>query len=225
MRSLKGGILLAVLALALGAPGAGAAERAQLPDFSLDKVKVSALPMLPDCHIPEVPLPTDTGYYSAAGLRLYSSISVVVDGAAGRVEIELPGAAPGEGGGAYRSSLFIKLAERDAAPELSWAAVVCVGGQYMGYKGASVALPGKAGEFSVRDHNYALGPVKGLLGRTHPWLTSGTGGDLNRLCSPDFAGRLKAYTVSALPAAAGGFSIKLNSSRKKLTVTWDKARR
>lgn len=192
------------------------------PDFSLDKVKISGLPRLPDCRIPEVPLPTDTGYYSAAGLRLYSSISVVVDGEAGRVEIELPGAGPGEGSGGYRSALFIKLAERDSSPELSWAAVVCVGGQYMGYKGASLALPGKAGEFSVRDDTYALGPVKGLLGRTHPWLASGTGGDLNRLCSPDFAGRLKAYAVNALPGAAGGFRIKVNPSRKKLTVTWDK---
>lgn len=195
------------------------------PDFGLDKVKVSSLPRLPDCRIPEVPPPTDTGYYSAAGLRLYSAISVVVDGEAGRVEIDLPGAGPGEAPGPYRSSLFIKLAERDSAPELSWAAVVCVGGQYMGYKGASLALPGKSGEFSVRDDNYALGPVKGLLGRTHPWLASGTGGDLNRLCSPDFAGRLKGYSVSALPGAAGGFSIKVNPSRKKLTVTWDNSPR
>lgn len=229
MRMTRSRNFLAALVLALTAPGARlAAAEKSLPAFNLDTVKVSGLPNLPDARIPAVPPPTDTGYYSPAGVRMDSSVTVVVDGGGGRVEIELPATGP-QGGAGYRSSLFIKLAGRGASPVLSWAAVVCCGGQYLGYKGASLTLPGESGEFSLHDDNYALGPMKGLLGRTHPWLLAGAGpeadGDLNRLCSPEFAGRMKPYLLKALPGSVAGFDIKLNPSRKKLTVTWDKARR
>lgn len=213
--------LLPALIAPLAALSPAGAEQT-LPGFRLDEVKVSGLPRLPDGHIPPVPPPTDTGYYSPAGVRLYSSVKLVVDGEAGRAEIDLPG---GGGTGGYTTSLFVKLARQEAATELSWAAVVCCGGQYLGYKGATLTLPAGRGELALRDDAYALGPMKALVGRTHPWLLQGAGadGDLDRLCAPGLASRLKAYSPAALPRAAGGLTLRLEK-RKKLTVSWDKPR-
>lgn len=213
------------LLLALTAPQAALcparAEKA-MPVFDLDEVKVAGLPRLPDGHIPPVPPPTDTGYYSPAGVKLDSSVKLVVDGEAGRVEIDLP---EGGGSGGYRTSLFVKFARRGAGAELSWAAVVCCGGQYLGYKGASLSLPSGRGDLSLRDDSYALGPMKALVGRTHPWLLQGAGAgeDLDRLCAPGLVSRLKAYSPGSLPREAGRLSLRLEK-RKKLTVSWDKPR-
>ncbi|MHB0996728.1 MAG: hypothetical protein ACYC2I_10200 [Elusimicrobiales bacterium] len=197
------------------------AERT-LPVFALDEVKVAGLPRLPDGHIPPVPPPTDTGYYSPAGMKLYSSVKLVVDGEAGRVEIDLP---RGGGSGGYSTSLFVKFAGREAGAELSWAAVVCCGGRYLGYKGATLTLPAEGGELALRDDSYALGPMRALVGRTHPWLLQGAGAaeDLDRLCAPGLAAKLKAYSLAALPREAGGLRLRLER-RKKLTLSWDKPR-
>lgn len=214
--------LLPALIAPLAALSPASAERA-MPVFDLDEVKVAGLPRLPDGHIPPVPPPTDTGYYSPAGIRMDSSVTVVVDGEAGRVEIELPRSGAGD---PYRSSLFIKLSRRESSSELSWAAVVCAGGRYLGYKGATLKLPAGRGELSLRDDAYSLGPMKGLLGRTHPWLltVADAGGDLDRLCAPGLPGRLKAYSPSALPRAVPGYNVSLQKGGRKVVLSRDKPR-
>lgn len=215
-----------MLLLALAAPQAAlspARAEKSLPGFHLDEVKVSGLPRLPDGHIPPVPPPTDTGYYSPAGVKIYSSVTLTVDGEAGRAEIDLPG---GGAAGGYRTSLFVTLSRQGPASELSWAAVVCCGGRYLGYKGATLRLPDGEGELLLRDAVYSLGPMKGLVGRTHPWLVQAAGGsgDLDRLCAPGLQERLKNFSPRALPRSAGGLSLRLEG-RKKLTVSWDRSRR
>lgn len=210
-------ILLLALAAPQAAPCPASAEKS-LPGFHLDEVKVAGLPRLPDGHIPPVPPPTDTGYYSPAGIRLDSSVTVEVDGGGGRVLIELPrtgASAP------YRSSLFARFVRGGGSFELSWAAVVCAGGRYLGYKGATLRLPDGEGELLLRDAAYSLGPLKGLVGSTHPWLVKAAGGseDLDRLCVPGLQERLKALSPRALPRSVPGYDLRLEGGRK-LTLSW-----
>jgi hypothetical protein len=213
------------LALALALPCAAFGEK-KLPEFRLNSTRISAIPRLADGDIPAVPPPTDTGYYAGSGggrVRLDSLIKVVVDEERGRAEINFPAAEARRG---FRSSLFVKFAANDSTSVLSWAAVVCSGGQYLGYKGSSLKLPDRAGEFAIRDESFALGPMKEMLGRTHPWiLPAGEGGafqPLDSVCSADFPKKMKGYSVRALPREANGFSFKYDQGRNVLTVTWSK---
>ena len=234
-----------MLVLALAAPGPASGERS-LPDFSLNSMKIRGIPELPRGAIPPVPPPVDTGYYARAtpgGIRLDSSIMVVVDGEEGRAEIKFPGAEFGEARSGCRSSLFIRFTSQNSAPALSWASVLCSGRKYLGYKGSSLQLAGKSGDFAIKDDNLALGPMKNLLSRTHPWIIAPAqkdgyalpqcllkgpcppaGQDLDQVCSADFPGKMKAYPVQALPPEAdgetGGFSFKYDKTGNSLTVTW-----
>ncbi len=222
-RSSAGKNLRLTLALALALPCAAFGEK-KLPEFRLNSTRISAIPRLPDGAIPPVPPPTDTGYYSGAGgVRVDSLIKVVVDEERGRAEINFPAAEARRG---FRSSLFVKFAANDSTSVLSWAAVVCSGRQYLGYKGSSLKLPDRAGEFAIRDESFALGPMKEMLGRTHPWiLPAGEGGafqPLDSVCSADFPKKMKGYSVRALPREADGFSFKYDQGRNVLTVTWSK---
>jgi len=218
-----------LLFLGLAAPRPASGERT-LPDFRLNSVKISGIPRLAFGEVPPVPPPTDTGYYSRAGLgavRLDSSIKVTVAGGTGRAEISFPAVQRGYGSGA-RSSLFIKFLPQSPDPVLSWASVVCSGRQYLGYKGASLKLPGKDAEFAIKDDNLSLGPMKVLLGRTHPWVIPAADRDgfnnLDRLCASDFPAKMKAYSVKALPRGAGRYRFKYDPSQNTLTVTWGKER-
>ena len=219
--------LALLLSLALGPVSVGlAAGEKKLPEFRLNSVRISGLPGLPHGEVPPVPPPTDTGYYSrakAGGVRLDSAITVFIDGEEQRAEITFPRAEEEEARSGFRASLFIKYSGPGSAPALSWAAVVCSGRHYLGYKGSSLLLPDKAGDFSIKDQNLALGHMKTLLVRTHPWVLLVTikdgFWDLDRLCSADFPGRMKAYTVKALPPEAGGFSFKYDPVKDLLTVS------
>lgn len=224
-RNSAGKNLRLTLALALALPCAAFGEK-KLPEFRLNSTRISAIPGLADGDIPAVPPPTDTGYYSGAGgarVRLDSLIKVVVDAERGRAEINFPAAGARHG---FRSSLFVKFAGNDSTSVLSWAAVVCSGRQYLGYKGSSLKLPDRAGEFVIRDESFALGPMKEMLGRTHPWIVpAGEGGafqPLDSLCSADFPKKMKVYSVKALPREANGFSFRYDQGRNVLTVTWSR---
>lgn len=213
------------LALALALPCAAFAER-KLPEFRLNSTRISGIPRFPDGAIPPVPPPTDTGYYpggKTGGLRLDSSIKVTVDGERGRAEIVFPAAEAGGTFYGFRSSLFVKLSGHSSSSVLSWAAVVCSGREYVGYKGSSLKLPDGSGGFILRDESLALGAVKDGLARTHPWLVPGGAGGgqgLDRLCSGDFPGKMKAYAVRALPREADGFRFDYDAAERRLTVTW-----
>ncbi len=219
--------LALLLSLALGPVSAGlAAGEKKLPEFRLNSVRISSLPNLPCGEIPPVPPPTDTGYYSrakAGGVRLDSAVTVFIYGEEQRAEITFPRAEDEEARSGFRASLFIKYSGPGSAPALSWAAVVCSGRHYLGYKGSSLRLPDKTGDFAIKDENLSLGPLKTLLVKTHPWVLPAPGKDgfrdLDRLCSADFPGKMKAYTVKALPPEAGGFSFKYDPVKDQLTVS------
>ena len=217
--------LIALLALGpvVTAPASG---EQSLPEFSLNSKRASHIYRYNEDRVPVVPPPTDTGYYAGGrrgGVRLDSSIKVVVEGEKGRAEINFPEAGPEAAPYGFRSSLFVKFAANSSASVLSWASVVCSGREYLGYKGSSLKLPGGAGDFVIKDETLSLGPLKNLLGRTHPWLLPAPGaggGDLDRLCSSDFPKKMKAYAVKALPCEANGFSFKYDPAKNLLTVSW-----
>lgn len=218
-------IVLLALGPVVTAPASG---EKSLPEFSLNSKRASHIYRYNEDRVPVVPPPTDTGYYSGArpgGVRLDSSIRVVVDGAAGRAEINFPEAGPVGAAYGFRSSLFVKFAAAGSSSVLSWASVVCSGREYLGYKGSSLKLPDRAGDFAIKDETLSLGPMKNLLGRTHPWLLPAPGAGvqtLDRLCSADFPKKMKAFAVKALPREANGFSFKYDPAGNLLTVTWPK---
>lgn len=219
--------LTALLALGpvVTAPASG---EKSLPDFTLNSKRASHVYRYNEDGVPVVPPPTDTGYYAGGrpgGVRLESSIKVVVEGETGRAEINFPGAGPDGAPYGFRSSLFVKFAANSSSSVLSWAAVVCSGRQYLGYKGSSLRLPGGAGDFVIKDETLSLGSLKSLLGRTHSWLLPPpeTGDrNLDGLCAADFPKKMKAYSVKALPREAGGYSFRYDPAGNLLTVTWSK---
>lgn len=204
-------------ALLLAPAGAARAENS-LPDFNLNAKKVSSVCKYSEDRVPPVPPPTDTGYYArygGEGARLDSSVTVVVQEKAGRAEILFPRAKNQQAAG-YRSALFVKLDGEGAAPVLSWAAVFCSGGRYLGYKGSSLAFA-PDGDFHLKDEALALGPLKVRLVHTHPWIMGGLTPDA--LCSADLPKTL-GYTVKALPAQAYGLGFSYDRRGNALTVTW-----
>lgn len=219
--------LIALLALGPVATAPASGEKS-LPDFTLNSKRASQLYRYNEDRVPVVPPPTDTGYYSGGrpgGLRLESSIKIVVEGESGRAEINFPGAGSEGASYGFRSTLFVKFAANSSSSVLSWASVVCSGRQYLGYKGSSLRLPGGAGDLVIQDETLTLGPLKYLLGRTHPWLLPAReagGRTLDGLCSPDFPAKMKAYALKALPHEAGGYSFRYDPAGNLLTVTWSK---
>ena len=219
----RNGVKLAcMLTLALASAGAGPAlAEKNLPGFKLDSMKVSDLPRLADGAVPEVPPPTDTGYYPRAR-RVDSSVTVRVEGRAGRAEIRLPKTSSGRGGGA--TAVFVRY----TPPVLSWAAVLCCDGRYLGYKGSSLRLPGPGGAVEIKDDALAYGAQRTRLSVTHPWITNwakaASADDLDRLCAP---GRLKGariFSPSMLPAESDGLLFSYDRALGSLTVSWGGSR-
>lgn len=219
---LKLTLLAAALLSAQAGAGFASGEKS-LPDFSLNSKRASYVYKYNEDKVPAVPPPTDTGYYARYGVgaaRMESAVTVVVQDGAGRADIVFPRAAAPERSSGYRASLFIKL-EGEKAPVLSWATVFCSGGRYLGYKGASLALPrGPGADFTIKDETLALGPLKVRLLRTHPWVTDDA--RLDALCSRDLPAKLKGYSVKALPAEAGGLAFRYDKAKNSLSVTWEK---
>lgn len=217
-RALITPLLLTALLLAAGQ---GRAQDLP-PDFNLNAVRMPVGRGCPEDNIPPVPPPTDTGYYARYGggaPRLESLVKVAVSGGEGRAEILFPGVKTPESAAGYRAALFIRLAEGDRAPVLSWAAVFCAGQRYLGYKGSSLEFPSGTGDFAIKDESLALGPLKVRLARTHPWLPAGL--PLDALCAGDAPRRL-GYTVKALPAGRDGLNFTYDRKKNSLTVTWKK---
>lgn len=217
--ALKLQVVLAALILAQA--GSGLASELGLPDFNLNSTGLTAVGKFSAACVPPVPPPSDTGYYArygAGAARMESSVTVVVEDGAGRADILFPRAAGDELSSGYRSALFIKL-DGEKAPVLSWATVFCSGGHYLGYKGASLALPrGPGAEFLIKDETLALGPLKVRLLRTHPWMADGP--QLDSLCSPGLSRKLRGYSVKTLPAGAAGLAFRYDRAKNALTVTW-----
>lgn len=220
-RALLKALLLTAPLLAAAAGTVGAAADISLPDFNLNRVKIRSMPRCPADNIPPASPPTDTGYYPryGAGTRLDSSVTVKVDGPAGRADIVFPQVKAPEHSAGYRSSLFIYFSGEET-PVLSWATVFCSGGMYLGYKGSSLELPEKVSQFHIKDEELSLGALKARLRLTHPWLTEGSSPEA--LCSdrlPEKAGR---FLLKSLPPRTGDFNFKYDKGGRALTVIWGK---
>jgi len=171
------------------------------------------------------------GEQGTDNIRFTGSTRLTVDGENGRAEIRFPAALfedplPGD-----EVLFYIKTSTESSRPELSWAAVLCSGDGYLGYKGYSLKLPEAAGDFSMSE-TLALGGRKLILGETHPWLIPARRGlygppaQLNRresayLCSGDFRRRMRDFTVRALPRQLDRFHLAYNSRDNSLQITWE----
>ena len=105
-----------------------------------------------------------------------------------------------------------------AALAVSWAAVFCKGGSYVGYKGSTVAFPSRSGRFSLKE-TAALGAPKLLITRTHHWLTAGMV-SLEDLCTDGFRERMKGSRAATLPAKAGRYRLAYDAGDNSLKVSW-----
>ena len=215
-------LLLAVL---LGVNAGAAFAEVYPPDFTLNAKKVSDVKQWPRPFDFPTPVPANMGIYfygdgrgpvparipcKADHVQTTSSISITVEGKKGKAEIAFPRVEFEERRTGDKASFFIRVSSETSSPVLSWAAIICSGRNYLGYKGASLKLPEKSGSFSVDDTTLALGGPGALVRKTHPWLIAGLGGtggrNLDRMCSADFSKKMKEYNVETLPGELGGFN-------------------
>jgi hypothetical protein len=227
-------LLAALLGLNTGAVFA----EVYLPDFTLNSKKASDVKHWPRPFDFPIPVPTNMGIYfygdgrgpvparipyKAGHVQTTSSISVKVEGKKGKAEIAFPRVEFEKQRTGDRSSFFIKVSSEASSPVLSWAAIICSGRNYLGYKGASLKLPEKSGVFSVDDTTLALGGLGALVRKTHPWLIAGLDGggrSLDPLCSVDFTKKMKEYNVETLPVELDGFNFGYDAGKNILNITW-----
>ncbi|MDA8130236.1 MAG: hypothetical protein M0011_01900 [Elusimicrobia bacterium] len=213
-------MLLAAAALSSAGAGAGAADG--MPDFGLDRVRLKDLPSYRCDDGPRIPEPVDTGFYDDLGpgpVRVESLIKVSVNGGASRAEISFPSLGAAAGVIGYRSRLFIKLLPGTEGPVLSWAAVLCSGGSYVGYKGSSLLLSASEERLLIRDDALAMGWQRDRLRSTHPWLAGE--GSLDGLCAWH-PGVLRRYFPESLPSEKEGRRFRYDVGAHRLVVTWSK---
>ena len=213
-------VLSAAAALFWAAAGAGAAD--VMPDFGLDRVRIKDLPRYRCDDGPQIPEPVDTGYFYELGpgpVRVDSLVKVSVEGAASRAEISFPSLGASAEAIGYSSRLFVKLLPGPEGPVLSWAAVLCSGGSYAGYKGSSLLLSAAAESLVVRDDALAMGWQRERLRSTHPWLAGE--GKLDGLCSGR-SSAMRRYSPESLPAENRGRRFRYYAGLRRLVVTWGK---
>jgi len=233
-------ILTRILLAALLGLNAGAAfAEVYLPDFTLNAKKASDVKRWPRSFDFPTPVPTNMGIYfygdgrgpvparipcKGDHVQTTSSISIRVEGKKGKAEIAFPKVEFEEQGTGNKASFFIRISSETPAPVLSWAAIICSGRNYIGYKGASLKLPEKSGTFFLDDTTLALGRLGALVRKTHPWLIAGLDGkggrSLDPLCSADFTARMKGYNVETLPSELDGFNFGYDAGRNILKITW-----
>jgi len=229
-------ILLAVL---FGMNAGAAFADVYLPDFTLNSQKASDVKKSRRPFDFPTPVPQSMGIYfygdgrgpvpakvplKADHVHMNSSISIRVEGRKGKAEIGFPKVEFEKPRAGDRSSFFIRISSEAASPTLSWAAIICSGRNYLGYKGASLTLPDKPGIFAVDDTTLALGGLGALVRKTHPWLIAGLDGkggrSLDRLCSADFPKKMKEYNVETLPDELDGFNFGYDAGKNILNITW-----
>jgi len=233
-------ILMAVLAAASAGPAF--AGPVYLPDFDLNSKKIyNGAKWRNPCNFP-IPVPQNMGIYfygdgrgpaparipyRAGRVQTTSSINIKVEGDKGKAEIAFPKVEFEKPLPGNRMSFFIKVSSEVSSPRLSWAAVICSGRNYVGYKGSSLKLPERSGIFSVDDTTLALGPLGALVRKTHPWLIAGLGGkgrSLDRLCSPELPKTMREYNIETLPSELDGFNFDYQAGTNTLRITWREGR-
>jgi len=151
-------------------------------------------------------------------VMLTSATRIKMDKENGELDVNFPDAEFGGGAFGARAELFVRLLNGADGPAISWAAVFCRGGTYLGYKGSNVAFPSRSGRFSLKE-TAALGAPKLLITRTHHWLTAGMVA-LEDLCSEDLRSRMKPYRAATLPPRAGRYRLSYDRRKNSLKVRW-----
>lgn len=184
-------------------------------DFELNSLKASDPAFTGPVPAPQAApaVPGKAGY-----IQLSSSIKVKVDREKGQVTVGFPkvdfgGEEPGD-----KAQLFVKVTRGLPAPAVSWATVLCSGGNFLGYKGSNISLPESSGSFSVNE-TLALGYPKRLIAGTHPWL-AGDLASVEEVCSEAFLEKMKDARAETLPQQLGEFSFSYDVRKNTLKIKW-----
>lgn len=163
---------------------------------------------------PNVPPPLSKAGY----ILLTSSTKLKLNREKGVLTVAFPEVQFSGGGFGSRAELFVKVTPGKPSPRISWAAVMCSRGSYLGYKGATVAFPTRSGSYSIKE-TLALGSPKGAISLTHRWLTAGMM-SLDDLCSDEFRKKMKDARAETLPPRIGAYSFEFNPRENTLKAKW-----
>jgi hypothetical protein len=164
---------------------------------------------------PGLPPPLSRAGY----VQLASSTRIKVDKRRGELTVAFPDVVFAGGAFGDRADLFVRMTGTTDAPAISWAAVLCSGGGYLGYKGSTVTLPEKSGSYNISE-TMALGTPKALIMKTHRWLTEGMVATED-LCTDAFREKMKDSRVTTLPPALGPYALVFDPKKNTLKVKWE----
>ena len=186
--------------------------------FDLDSVTAGSLGA-PGALVPEASGPVPP-YLSKAGyIQMTSSTKLKMDKEKGELTVAFPKVEFGGDSAGDKAQLFVKITRETPVPAISWAAVLCSNGHYLGYKGSTVNFPEKSGSFSISE-TLALGAYPSrLITRTHPWL-AGDDAALAEICSDGFLEKMKDARIETLPSRIGNFTFEYNSRKNTLKARW-----
>jgi len=205
------------------------------PEIADGARKYDLMPGAPEPHCTPAGVPLMDSLPAAERYQLYDGlpprlskagyISVTsatkfrMDKEKGELTVTFPKVDFGGGAAGDKAHLFVKMTRESPSPAISWATVLCSGGSYLGYKGATVDFPDKSGSFSINE-TLALGayPARLIYG-THPWLAGGLTA-LDELCSDPFLERMKDARAETLPSKIGDFSFEYNPRKNTLKASW-----
>ncbi|MDQ7773475.1 MAG: hypothetical protein RDU13_08115 [Elusimicrobiales bacterium] len=157
--------------------------------------------------------------YRRGAVSVRSAVKVKVKKDKGEAVVSFPGVFFGEPAPGDGARLYIRVGGGDGAPaSVSWAAAICHGERYLGYKGATFTLPRGSGDPAVSE-TLATGDARALIARTHPWLFVK---ELkpDDLCSEKASGTLASFGAARLPPSAGGAVLRYDAARNALKITW-----
>lgn len=186
-----------------------------LPGFELNSARAAAISLGDSPPVPELSpaSPEKAGY-----VQINSAVKLKMDKEKGEMTVTFPKVDFGDQEPGDKAHLFVKILRETPAPVISWATVICSGGNYLGYKGSTLNFPENSGSLSISE-TLALGYPKLLLTRTHPWLTEGLG-NLEEVCSEPFLEKMKDARAETLPPKLGNFSFDFNPRKNTLKAKW-----
>lgn len=163
---------------------------------------------------PNVPPPLSKAGY----ILLTSSTKLRMNKEKGTLTVAFPEVQFAGGAFGSRAELFVKVTPGKPTPRISWAAVMCSKGAYLGYKGATVSFPTRSGSFSIKE-TLSLGSPKAAIVWTHRWLTAGMM-TLDDLCGDEFRKKMKNARAETLPSKIGAYNFEFNPRENTLKATW-----
>lgn len=185
------------------------------PDFNLNSMRaaeISGASFFAPTPVLDRQLP------KASYIQINSAIKLKMDKEKGEMTVTFPKVDFGDQAAGDKAHLFVKILRETPAPVISWATVICSGGNYLGYKGSTLNFPETSGSLSISE-TLALGYPKLLIARTHPWLAGGLENP-EEVCSPAFLEKMKDARAETLPPTIGNFSFDFNPRKNTLKAKW-----